>query len=133
MRYLLFFVALFFATSVYTQSKLEKIEAVLQLSHGFNSDLIVEPLKKAYTDPRADSTFWAEIGQEFVQEMIKIYIPIYDKYFTENEIDGLLTFYRSPLGQKFIQNTALIAQENMDAMMTFSSTMMSRIQEKLKE
>lgn len=34
-------------------------------------------------------------------ELLEQVIPIYDKYFTDEDIQGLIEFYLSPLGQRF--------------------------------
>ena len=50
-----------------------------------------------------------------IQELIdKVYIPLYDKYFTENELNDLLSFYRSPTGEKTLEVTPRLFQESME-------------------
>lgn len=39
--------------------------------------------------------------------------PLYDKFFTEDELKGLLSFYRSPVGQKSIDVMPALMQESM--------------------
>ncbi|HYL61878.1 MAG TPA: DUF2059 domain-containing protein [Candidatus Methylomirabilis sp.] len=34
------------------------------------------------------------------QALLDVAVPIYDKYFTREEIEGLTHFYKTPLGQK---------------------------------
>ena len=46
-----------------------------------------------------------------VDEIIKQLIPVYDKYYSEAEINKLIEFYQSPLGQKMIETSPLVAQE----------------------
>ena len=41
------------------------------------------------------------------KEMADIIVPIYDKHFTESDIDGLIAFYRTPVGKKFIKELPL--------------------------
>ena len=43
----------------------------------------------------------------------QIYLPIYDKYFSTEEVNDLLKFYRSPTGKKFIESTPSFTQEAM--------------------
>ena len=42
-------------------------------------------------------------------------IPIYDKYFTHNDIRSLIRFYDSPIGRKFIKMQPYILTESMQA------------------
>lgn len=41
----------------------------------------------------------------------QIYLPIYDKYFSVDELKDLLIFYRSPTGKKYVVSTPLFTQE----------------------
>ncbi len=36
-------------------------------------------------------------------DLLEQTIPIYDKYFTDEDIQGLIQFYQSPLGQRFVK------------------------------
>ena len=46
-----------------------------------------------------------------VDDIISRLVPIYTKYFSENEIKALVSFYQSPLGQKMLSVTPLIMEE----------------------
>lgn len=35
-----------------------------------------------------------------VEQLLDLAVPIYDKYFSKDEIEGLIRFYQTPLGQK---------------------------------
>lgn len=43
----------------------------------------------------------------------EIYLPIYDKYYSAEELKELVAFYRSPVGKKSIENVSPITQEAM--------------------
>lgn len=43
--------------------------------------------------------------------LTEIIIPIYDKYFSEEDLKGLLEFYRSPLGQRTLKALPEITRE----------------------
>jgi uncharacterized protein len=45
-------------------------------------------------------------------DMNALSIELYDKYFTEDEIKGLIQFYQSPLGQKAIKTLPALTQES---------------------
>jgi uncharacterized protein len=60
--------------------------------------------------------YWDRARQEFNAEtLIDLVVPIYDKYYTHDEIRGLLDFYSTPLGQKVIEVSPVIAEESMTA------------------
>ena len=42
-------------------------------------------------------------------------VPIYDKYLTEEDVDGLLEYYQSPLGQRMLKALPEIAKESQQA------------------
>ena len=42
-------------------------------------------------------------------------VPIYDKYLTEEDLQGLLQYYRSPLGQRMLKAQPEIARESQQA------------------
>ena len=49
-----------------------------------------------------------------IQELIdKVYIPLYDKYFNEAELQDLLTFYSSSTGRKTLSVTPQLYRESM--------------------
>jgi hypothetical protein len=57
---------------------------------------------------------------------------LYDKYFTEQEIDEILNFYKSPAGKKIIEETPKITKELFaDLMENYYPDMIKRM-EKIK-
>ena len=42
-----------------------------------------------------------------------ISVPLYDKYFTENDLSELINFYKSPVGKKLIKVTPLLMEDSM--------------------
>ncbi|HBR14427.1 MAG TPA: hypothetical protein DD723_02655 [Candidatus Omnitrophica bacterium] len=48
-------------------------------------------------------------------EILETLIPIYDKYYDEKELEELIRFYQSPIGQKFLEVTPKIVDESMQA------------------
>ena len=47
------------------------------------------------------------------QQMIDLAVPIYQRNFTEQDVRGLLAFYRTPLGQKLLKVQPVIMRESM--------------------
>jgi hypothetical protein len=45
----------------------------------------------------------------------EIYVPLYDKFYTEAELQDLLAFYRTPTGAKTLRITTQLVQEAMEA------------------
>ena len=63
-----------------------------------------------------------------VDEVISQLVPIYDKYFTEDELKGLINFYKSPLGHKLLTVTPLIMQDSMTASVEYFQNKMPATQ-----
>jgi hypothetical protein len=62
-----------------------------------------------------------QIANIFVQKMVeransegflKMVIPIYDKHLSHEEIKGLIQFYESPLGKKYVEVLPQMMQES---------------------
>lgn len=48
-----------------------------------------------------------------VDEMIDAMIPIYQKHLSKEDLDGILAFYSSPVGQKLQREQPAMTQESM--------------------
>jgi hypothetical protein len=48
-----------------------------------------------------------------VGEMVDAMIPIYQKHLTKEDLDGILAFYASPIGQKLQREQPAMTQESM--------------------
>ena len=46
-------------------------------------------------------------------DLLTLLIPVYDKYYTLDDLNGLLSFYQTPLGQKVIATLPQISRESM--------------------
>lgn len=46
-------------------------------------------------------------------EIISITVPVYAKYYTEEDLDQLIAFYKTPVGRKVVSVTPQIVQESM--------------------
>ncbi|NUQ27903.1 MAG: DUF2059 domain-containing protein [Acidobacteriaceae bacterium] len=68
-----------------------------------------------------DTMGWQKLKSEF--------IDLYAKAYTEEEVDGILTFYKSPVGQSMLAKTPQLVQQSM----AISQTHMKEIQPKLEQ
>ncbi|MFN6482285.1 MULTISPECIES: DUF2059 domain-containing protein [unclassified Nostoc] len=65
--------------------------------------------------PQVPQKFWDKFATEFKSDdVVDEIVPIYNKYFTNEEIKQLITFYQTPLGQKAITVIPQIYQESYD-------------------
>jgi len=113
--FILIFAACVFG--VYGQSKNEDILKLLK-SAGTDKladqtmDLLIPQFKRLF--PAIPIAFWDKFKEKTdYDDMLKAYIPLYDKYYTHDEIKQLITFYETPLGQKVVEVTPVLTQESM--------------------
>lgn len=74
----------------------------------------VASLKKLMPFPPAaqddfEKEFLASIN---IRELVNLIVPIYDRHFSEQDVDGMLAFYRSPVGQRFIKALPQVTAES---------------------
>ena len=57
-----------------------------------------------------------------------MYVRIYQKSFTQAEVDGMIAFYKTPAGQAVISKMPAVMQNTMNEMQQMMGPMMERIQ-----
>jgi hypothetical protein len=68
------------------------------------------------TLPQIPAKFWDEVLKEIEPDkFIELLIPIYDKYYSSEEIEGLIVFYQTPLGKKMVATLPQIMTESAAA------------------
>lgn len=67
--------------------------------------------------PNIKENEWKKIYQDVVQEsmnqFIEMNIPIYQKFLSKSDLEEIIKFYQTPIGQKFSQSNALITKDLM--------------------
>jgi hypothetical protein len=94
---------------------------------------VLSLMKKAM--PQVPEKIWQEVIVELrldAEMVLQIYVPIYDKYYTGEEIKQLIALYESPVGQKMIRNSDLIELEATRRGEGIGQQLIKRIQEKLQ-
>ena len=63
--------------------------------------------------PDVPPTVWAKFRARIKpDELIVLLLPVYDKYYTSEDLTGLLAFYQSSLGQKVIATLPQVSRES---------------------
>lgn len=102
--------------SAYGQTKRADIIKLLDVSNTKSQaaqmfDLMLPSLKALA--PSAPQAFWTTFESMLdLDSFVEMFIPLYDKYFTHDEIRGLLEFYESPVGRKMLAVTPDLTQES---------------------
>lgn len=81
---------------------------------------------------------WDEIEKEFNSEISfgklqEMTIPIYNRHFSDEEINEMIKFYESPIGKKLSSVMPQIAAESMQVGMEWADQILKRIRQRLKE
>ena len=74
------------------------------------------------------------ISEEIEKEdgLLSIMTPIYDKYYTQKDIQELIRFYNSPLGKKLIKTLPAVTQESMLAGQKWGAALGPEITNRIK-
>lgn len=134
---ILSFCVLSLSANAQTTSKSQKINQLLELTGSGKMAIqmmnqMMSSLKTTHS--KASEEFWADFKKEIkAEDITNMIIPIYDKYYTESDIDQLIVFYNSPIGKKMIATMPQVMQESMVAGQAWGKQIVEKIQAKLKE
>jgi hypothetical protein len=72
---------------------------------------LLSQVRPAY--PQVPESLWTEIGEtldpaEFTAQVV----PIYDQHFTMEELQALIDFYTTPVGQEIVKKLPIVAYES---------------------
>ena len=75
------------------------------------------------------------IMQQFVStdHLHPIFVQLYMDTYTEDELDGILTFYRSPAGQAFLAKTPQLVSRTVTVMQEQMADLQPQIQQAAKD
>jgi hypothetical protein len=84
-------------------------------------------VEKIFDRCRAD--VGSTIQEQFTWDKLEpMYIRIYKKSLSQQEVDGMIAFYRTPTGQAMINKMPVILQNSMNEVNQMMGPMMQRIQ-----
>ena len=120
-----------------TSTKTEKVRQLLELMGSGKlaeqvAGQMITLFQNAYTD--VDKQFWDEFSKEMkTAELLELIVPIYEKYYTEEEVEQLITFYKTPLGKKVTESLPMITQESMEAGRMWGEGIGMKVVQRLRE
>jgi len=84
--------------------------------------------------PDVPAEVWDELRKGFdLNEMVPVFLDIYDRNFTHEDIRGLLAFYESPLGLKLMKTQPQVVEESMAAGQKWAMGVLERLRTKLED
>ena len=98
-------------------------------------DNLINLQRQSY-DGMITSEFWDEFSKEMKKDgfadLYEMIIPIYEKHFNEEDVDGIIAFYKSEVGQKMVSKQPMIMQEAMTAGAAWGQALGEQIVERLE-
>ncbi|MCW5313769.1 DUF2059 domain-containing protein [Nostoc sp. KVJ3] len=96
--------------------------------------ILTQSLNEFKSDyPQVPQKFWDKFATEFKSDdLVDEIIPIYNKYFTNEEIKQLIAFYQTPVGQKAITVIPKIYQESYEIAKKYGIAAAERALKKLE-
>lgn len=67
------------------------------------------------------------------EKLVPLYVRVYQKTFTQQELDGMLAFYKTPVGAAMIAKMPAVMQNTMEEMQSLMGPVMEKIQRTQKE
>jgi len=78
--------------------------------------------------PNASDQFWAEFMKEVnPEDLVTMIIPIYQRHFSQEDIDAVNAFYDTKAGKNFINSQPLIMQESMIVGQAWSQAIVQKV------
>ncbi len=68
-----------------------------------------------------------------LEDLISDMIPVYQKYLTREDLEGIIAFYSSPVGQRLLDKTPAMTTEAMKISMDRMEKMMPEIMAKMQK
>jgi len=70
--------------------------------------------------PQLPAEFWDRVAPKISSdELTASLVPVYAKHMTKEDVKGLIEFYQSPLGKRYVQARAAMQQETQQASMAW--------------
>jgi len=120
------------AVSPEKQVLIEKMFAVAGAKSLMEKQLavIIPTTKQLY--PEVPDEFWRRFAQKMnIEELAKQIYPIYDKYFTAEDLKAFIAFYETPAGQKMAKTLPQMMQEMTTTCSQWGATVGKEVAEEL--
>jgi len=134
---LFFTIIISFSAFAQLPSKQQKIDMLIDMTGGAKLGVqlvknMIGSIKKTYSEV-PEEVLDGFVNEFNTDDLKKLIIPIYDRYYTDEDIDALIAFYRSPIGKKTIEVTPSVLTESMAAGAKWGKAIGDQLFEKLKQ
>jgi len=85
--------------------------------------LMIDLLQRMSQDSQYPAAFWRAAGEKLQEEtaLLQIWTPAYARYLPDEDVRGLLHFYRSPAGARYVAALPAIQNETLEAATQFAN------------
>jgi hypothetical protein len=95
------------------EASIRKLLSLMNAKGSFNSALQSQISAAKKNGTRVPPKFWDEVLKAVdLDKFIEFLVPIYDKHFSNEEIEGLIAFYQTPLGKKLTSELPQLMTES---------------------
>lgn len=116
--------------------KLSKAEARMQQTYSQMRAMMSKQVEAAGVSEEARATVAQMLDKNSAQiqellsweKMKHEFVRLYDEVYSEEEINGILAFYKSPAGQAFLNKTPLLMTKTMEMVQRRMADVMPEIQ-----
>jgi uncharacterized protein len=97
------------------------------MQHATQGQPVSPEVQKTFDKCRADVV--SVMKEQFTWDKLEpMYLRIYEKSFNQQEVDGMIAFYKTPAGQAVVNKMPVVMQNSMNETMQMMGPMMQRIQ-----
>lgn len=84
--------------------------------------------------PEVPASFWVEFKKDAnANALVDLVVPIYDRHFSQKEIQDVIRFYQTPSGRKLISKMPVITQESIQVGQKWGEQLGRRVIQRLQE
>lgn len=84
--------------------------------------------------PEVPATFWEEFMKEVTPgKLTDLVVPVYDKYFSHEDIKAFITFYETPAGKRLVEKLPMVMQESMQVGEVWGRELGEKVMSKMLE
>lgn len=118
-------------------SRAQRIEELLELTGSGDIGVqvmhgMIASMKQSL--PQVPEEWWeAFMARTDPDDLNRMVVPIYERHFTDQEIDAMIDFYRSPLGRSIISKMPVVVQESMAVGQTWGRRLAEEVLRDLRE
>jgi len=94
-----------------------KVKKLLQLTGASSIGLqMIDGMMHNFKEglPGVPDDFWTSFRAKIKgDDLVDMVVPVYEKHLTEEDVDGLIAFFSSPTGRRFVEKQPLILADTM--------------------